>query len=222
MDADSGAIGGSASHEFMVLADAGEDGVVVCEASGYAANTEKAESKILERSDPADDAAIEEVGTPGMGTITEVSGFLNQPEDRFIKTLIYEVDNQPIAVLVPGDRDVNEIKLNHVIDGSTIEMADEECVQRVTGAAVGFAGPVGLDVPVYADIRLKGIRGGIQGRIKQTFIYYTLTWTEMRVLLNTSMCVWSGKGSLSDIRRPPGGKARCGSRACLQVGDEIQ
>lgn len=163
VEADSGAIGGSQSHEFMVLAEAGEDGIVICEESGYAANLERAEARIPERNDPTDDMAAEEVETPGMGTIEAVSKFLEQEPECFIKTLIYLADDQPVAVLLPGDRDVNEVKLAKVLACTQLEMAGAEKVEEVTGAPLGFAGPVGLSIDVVADLRLKGIQGAITG-----------------------------------------------------------
>jgi prolyl-tRNA synthetase len=163
VEADSGAIGGSQSHEFMVLAEAGEDGIVICEESGYAANLERAEARIPQRNDPADSMAAEEVETPGMGTIKAVSKFLEQDPERFIKTLIYLADGQAVAVLLPGDRDVNEVKLAKVLACTQLEMAGAEKVEEVTGAPPGFAGPVGLSIDVVADLRLKDIQGAITG-----------------------------------------------------------
>jgi prolyl-tRNA synthetase len=166
VEADSGAIGGSQSHEFMVLTEAGEDGVVICEESGYAANLERAEAQIPERNDPVDEAALEEVSTPGKGRIEDVSRFLKEPAERFIKTLVYLADGVAVAVLLPGDRDVNEIKLAKVLACQQLEMAPPEKVAEITGAPVGFAGPIGLTIDVVADQRLKGIQGAITGANK--------------------------------------------------------
>ncbi len=163
VEADTGAMGGSASHEFMVLADAGEDGLVECGSCTYAANLERAEARIVPPAEEADDQAPEEVATPGAATIEQVSSFLKADPARFIKTLIYKAADKPLAVLVPGDRDVNEIKLAKVA-GDAPELADDALVETVTGAPVGFAGPVGLkNCRIIADERLRGAVGRITG-----------------------------------------------------------
>jgi prolyl-tRNA synthetase len=156
VEADTGDIGGKWSHEFMVVAEAGEDGIIECAACNYAANQERAE-----RQEPAAPAAaacpaIAEVATPNARTIEEVAKFLNCKPTQLIKTLIYIADTKPVAALVPGDREVNEHKLKRALGAKKLELADENTIFRVTGAPVGFAGPVGLNIPVYADFSLRG------------------------------------------------------------------
>lgn len=167
VEADSGAMGGSCSHEFMVLAETGEDGLAECDSCAYAANLERAERAL--RDVPAgapDQAQPIEVATPGMKTIEAVSSFLKvQPAD-LVKTLIYVTGGKPIAVLVPGDRDLNEHKLIRALDGAPVQMADESTILRATGAPIGFAGPAGLDIPVYADLALRGRSGMVTGANK--------------------------------------------------------
>jgi prolyl-tRNA synthetase len=151
VEAGTGAIGGSQSHEFQVLAASGEDAIVSCDHCGYAANVEKAEVR------PAPPAggpsrALERVATPGRCTVEEVSAFLGLPPERFVKTLVYQLDGgAAVAVLVRGDHELSETKLAQVLEGQTASLADEETVEHVTGAPVGFAGPVGLRVRVLAD-----------------------------------------------------------------------
>ncbi len=164
VEADTGAMGGSSSHEFMVLADAGEDGLVECGSCPYAANLERAESVL--RSAVTFDGAEkmpEVVATPNRRTVQEVSNFFKSSPARLIKTLIYMADDKPVAVLVPGDREVNEIKLNRALSAKSLVLADNPTIARVTGAPVGFAGPVGLSLPIYADHKLKGYQGAITG-----------------------------------------------------------
>ncbi|MBP7830217.1 MAG: proline--tRNA ligase [Kiritimatiellae bacterium] len=164
VEADTGAMGGSSSHEFMVLADAGEDGLVECDACSYAANLERAESVLREI--PVFDGAdrpVEKVSTPGLRTVEEVAGFFRSPPARLIKTLIYVADGKPVAALVPGNRDVNEIKLRRALGAKTLELADAATIERTTGAPVGFAGPVGLSLPRVADLKLRGYRGAVTG-----------------------------------------------------------
>ncbi|MEI6148958.1 MAG: proline--tRNA ligase, partial [bacterium] len=155
VEADTGAMGGNFSHEFMVLADAGEDGLAECEGCTYAANLERAERATPRRDPEPSSRPLEAVATPGKRTIEDVSAFLKLPPDRLIKTLIYLAGGKPVAVLVPGDRDLNEHKLARALGGVSLQMADDQTIAQVTGAPVGFAGPIGLKIPVYADLDLK-------------------------------------------------------------------
>jgi len=164
VEADTGAMGGKSSHEFMVLADSGEDGIVECDHCAYAANRERAEARAGEAPAWPDDAApLEMVPTPGARTIEEVSKFLGVPAGRLVKTLVYLADGNPVAALVPGDRELNEIKLRNALGARALQLADDATIERVTGAPVGFAGPCGLKIPVWADGRLKGCRGAVTG-----------------------------------------------------------
>jgi len=165
VEADTGDIGGKWSHEFMVLADSGEDGIVDCPACGYAANQERAERAGASLSD-APCPALAEAATPDTRTIDDLVAHFKCDADRFIKTLIYLVDGKPFAVLVPGSRDVNEHKLKRLLGAKKVELADEPLIQKVTGAPVGFAGPVGITIPVYADQSLKGATDRITGANK--------------------------------------------------------
>ena len=163
VEADTGAMGGNFSHEFMVLAESGEDGIVECEACAYAANLERAERKTPQTESTSTDKMPEVVATPGKRTIADVSAFLEIPPHDLIKTLIYVAEGQPIAVLVPGDRDVNEHKLARALGGVAVQMADDGTIAKATGAPVGFAGPVGLKIPIYADAGLKTARVSATG-----------------------------------------------------------
>jgi len=165
VEADTGDIGGKFSHEFHVLAAAGEDGIAFCPACGYAANLEKAERKVAERNDPACGPAAA-VPTPNARTIAEVAKFFGKPASAFVKTLVYVADGKPLMVCVPGDRDLNELKMKHLVNAKKFALADAATVGQVTGAPVGFAGPVKpalADVAIYADQALKGARGVIVG-----------------------------------------------------------
>ena len=163
VEAGSGTIGGSQTHEFQVLAASGEDAIVSCARCGYAANVEKAAAPAL-APPAAASGALERVATPGKRTIEEVSGFLGLPPERFIKTLLYQVaGGAVIAVLVRGDHAASETKIQAALGGEAVTLADERTVERVTGAPVGFAGPVGLDVRILADASLRGVRGAVAG-----------------------------------------------------------
>ena len=155
VEADTGNIGGSLSHEFQVLAETGEDALVACDKCDYAANVEQAATR---KTPPAHAGkatqAMTRVETPGQHTIAEVSAFLKVPPTQLAKTLIYLADGAPIAVLVRGDREVNEIKVKKAIGAMDLLLASDAAVREVTGAPVGFAGPVGLKVPVYCDFEV--------------------------------------------------------------------
>ncbi len=163
VEADTGSIGGSSSHEFMVLADSGEDAIASCNGCDYAANVEKAESRPVEAAEHADQRPLERVATPDKRTIDEVSDFLGVHAASMIKTLVLLADNEPVIALLRGDHELNEIKLKHVLDCEELEMANDEVVAKVTGAPVGFDGPVGLKVKIVADLAVKGIRNGVTG-----------------------------------------------------------
>lgn len=167
VEADTGAIGGSVSHEFMVLADSGEAVVVYChdEACGYAANAEKAESLFVPHPG-GEEGPLELVATPGMRTVEEVTGFLNVSASRLIKTLLYQTERGLAAALVRGDRDVNEVKLQNSLGVLNLELADGETVEAATGAPVGFAGPVGLEVPLVVDREVAELKTAVAGANK--------------------------------------------------------
>ncbi|MFZ5981462.1 MAG: proline--tRNA ligase [Candidatus Zixiibacteriota bacterium] len=168
VESDTGVMGGKAAHEFMMLVetDAGEEVIVSCEACDYAANVEKAEFKDPTRlSIDKETLTMEPIDTPGAATIEEVTAFLKVDSTRLVKTLIYMADDKPVAALVRGDRDLNEIKLKNAIKANELEMANPEQVARHTGAPVGFAGPVGLDknIPIIVDPLVAALKNFIVG-----------------------------------------------------------
>lgn len=168
VEADTGDIGGKFSHEFHVLADAGEDGIAFCDGCGYAANLEKAERRCAPQL-AAECPPMEVIPTPGAKTIAEVSKFMGVPGSAFVKSLVYAADGKPVMVCVPGDRDVNEVKLKHFLGAKKIELADYETVLKVTGANAGSVGPVkpaDAALRIVADQELKGAKGCIVGANK--------------------------------------------------------
>jgi prolyl-tRNA synthetase len=151
VEAATGAIGGSVSHEYMVLSDTGESEVIVCDC-GYAATSERAEGGVPGVPADADPRAMERVDTPGMKTIEEVAGFLGVDPWRLVKTIIYEADGRPVAALIRGDREINEEKLAIALGVDLLRPAEPGVIEKVTGAPVGFAGPVGLEgLEIMAD-----------------------------------------------------------------------
>jgi prolyl-tRNA synthetase len=173
VEATTGAIGGKFSHEFMVLADTGEEEIAACKC-GYAANVEKAEC-IRNEGKKQDEKkeALEEVHTPDMGTIEKVGNFLKVSPDKFIKTLIYSTDSSPVMVLVRGDCEINETKLKGHLQCNELNLADTAVIEKVTGAPVGFAGPAGLDaklkIRTLADYSVENILNGISGANKADY-----------------------------------------------------
>lgn len=165
VEAESGPIGGDASHEFMVLADNGEDVVVHCAGCGYAANLERAEIGARDQQAVTADGggAPQKVATPNAGSIEQVSKLLKCQPAQMIKTLIYVADERPIAVLVRGDHEVNENKLRRAVGAKQLELASAEVIEQVTGAAVGFAGPVGMKIDLWADCDVLAMTDSITG-----------------------------------------------------------
>ena len=146
VEADSGAIGGSNSAEFMVKSEVGEDDVVFCTECNYAANIEKAETK-AEIAEVEELVEVQKIETPDSRSIEEVSEFLKVSPKKTVKTLIYNVDGKLVGVLVRGDREVNEVKVANASNAtSDIELASHEEVKRATNSETGFAGPINLAV----------------------------------------------------------------------------
>jgi prolyl-tRNA synthetase len=166
VEADSGPIGGSFSHEFMVLAGAGEDTIVSCDSCDYAANLEKAEIRPAESLQPFSSRATpKNVETPGMSTVEQVSKFLNVSPRSLIKTIIFRTDSQTVAVLVRGDHEANEIKVKNFLKASEIELADPVAIQDATGGPLGFSGPIGLgkEIQILADHGIKVMESAVVG-----------------------------------------------------------
>ena len=164
VEADTGAIGGSMSHEFQVLAESGEDAIVSCDSCDYAANVEKAELLPSPGPQAAQGGDLTKVETPDQRTIEEVSSFLGEPPERFVKTLLYVTDtDEAIAALVRGDHELSEPKLKNLLGCQWVVMADEETVQKATGAPTGFAGPIEIKAKVISDHALRGEKGLVCG-----------------------------------------------------------
>jgi prolyl-tRNA synthetase len=171
VEADTGSIGGSFSHEFMVLAETGEDQIINCSKCDYAANLEKAEVKWepSETDTSGDDRMepLEEVKTPDVKTVEEVTAFLSISPEQLVKTLIFRSNGDVVAALVRGDHEINEIKLKNFLETEQVELADSELVTEITGAPMGFAGPVGLKLKIVADHAVKDMKNFVTGGNKQ-------------------------------------------------------
>ena len=212
VEADTGSIGGNFSHEFMVLADTGEDTIAVCDSCEYAANVERAES--VWKGEPCTDACpdMETVATPGAHTVEEVTAMLGIPARQLVKTMLFSVDGETVAVLVRGDREVNPVKLKNLLKAQNVELAASAAVEALTQAPLGFAGPVGLRLPVYADLELQGATGYVTGANKGDAHLRNVdlnrdanitAWADLREVIEGDVC------------------PRCGGRLSLTRGIEV-
>ncbi|MDD3845077.1 MAG: proline--tRNA ligase [Syntrophorhabdaceae bacterium] len=163
VEADTGQIGGSFSHEFMVLADTGEDIIISCDACGYAANLERAEVGAAQKAVSSKKGLHRRVETPNQRKIDEVSSFLGITPDKLVKTIIYTTDKGTIGVLVRGDREINDTKLKNLLKLDELELADERTIEEATGGPLGFSGPMGLSIPLYADMDLTSMEDFVIG-----------------------------------------------------------
>lgn len=162
VDADSGAMGGSGSQEFMVKSDVGEDTIAYC-SCGFCSNIEKAGCLADNEGLSATLLDMEKIYTPDSRTIEELTQFLNTDAKSFAKTLLYNADGKIVAVMVRGDREVNETKLVNHLGAINLELASPDEVVETTGAAVGFAGPVGLKVDVLVDNEVANMKNFVVG-----------------------------------------------------------
>ncbi len=171
--ADTGNIGGSFSHEFMVLSPTGEDVIMSCNRCDYAANLELTEigeghkSEAVTRS--GGEKTVQEVHTPGLKTVEQVASFLKVEPRRLIKTLIIETDNEPVAALVRGDHELSLVKLKKAIGADTTELATSKRIEEITKGPLGFSGPVGIKIRIIADRSIKGISSAIAGANKSDY-----------------------------------------------------
>jgi prolyl-tRNA synthetase len=164
VEADTGLIGGSSSHEFMVLADTGEETIVYSETGTYAANVERAEVLPPSATDETPHRPLTPVPTPGRRTVEEVTAFLKITPRQLVKTLLYTTGQETVAVLIRGDHDVNEIKVKRLLNVTDLELVKPELVPALIGAPVGFVGPVGLkQIRILADWAVKGMANFVVG-----------------------------------------------------------
>jgi prolyl-tRNA synthetase len=167
VEAESGLIGGTFSHEFMVLAETGEETIVSCISCSYAANIEKAEFKRSETSAPILDKEVlkplQKALTPDKRTVEEVTQFLKVSPQDLVKTLIFDTDKGSIAALVRGDHEISDKKLMAVLGTENLQLAGEETVEKLTRAPKGFAGPIGLSIPLLADLDIQKMANFVTG-----------------------------------------------------------
>ena len=215
VEAHSGAMGGSQSHEFMVASDAGEDLVAICKGCGYSANLEKAASTPAApgKEDPAGDLAPEEFHTPGRKTIAEVAEFTGLPETSQMKSLVLVADGKPVLVMLRGDHQLSETKAGAILNDPEFRPAHPEEIREWFGAEAGSLGPVGVkDMAIYADQALVGRRNMIAGANKNDYHLRNVTMGE------------DFQAEVHDLRQVAAGDlcARCGAqleiRKCVEIG----
>jgi len=210
VEADSGIMGGDVSHEFMVVAENGEDLLAHCVSCGYAASLAVAECKEMApehssfakatggRQGTMAPEKIKEIETPGVSTIEKVAAFLKVKPEQMVKTLVYLADEKPVAVLIRGDHDANEAKIKKYLKCAKLEMADEDVIKKITGGAMGFSGPVGLkEARVIADSSIKGMVNFVTGANKKDKHYINTNidmdfkiseWADLRVITEKDFC----------------------------------
>ena len=169
VEADSGAIGGSFSHEFMVLAETGEDTIAVCNECSWAANLEKAEVKLVGQEAVQDQLEMVKVETPGQRKVASVCEFLGIEPEQLVKTLVYMADGEPVAVLLRGDRELEEVKLKNYLGATDIRPADDKEIFDAAGVPSGYLGPVGSRIRVLADQEVPALANLTVGANEKNF-----------------------------------------------------
>ncbi|MDL1958573.1 MAG: proline--tRNA ligase [Deltaproteobacteria bacterium] len=216
VEADTGSIGGHASHEFMVMADTGEDRIACCTSCDYAANVELAPVIQSPNHQITNESLVEckKISTPGKRSVEEVTYFLGVSASRLVKTLIVMADDRPVAALVRGDHELNEIKLKRLLGVEDLNFAGDTTVQRVTGAPVGFAGPVGLpeDLKVVADQDVSILKNFVTGANEADAHFIGVNWGR-----DISMPEFADIRVISEIDPCP----RCKGKIELKRGIEV-
>ncbi len=178
VEADTGAIGGSASHEFQVLADAGEDLIFYSDKSTYAANIEQATSLMPEKAQTTSNDALQLIDTPAVKTIAELTQFLNISAQQTIKTLFVRGADQPmVALVIKGDDELNEVKaIKHPLVHNPLTFIDEQYILQHIGAPVGSLGPIALDVPILVDNHALALASFVCGANQKDKHYLHAQW----------------------------------------------
>lgn len=184
---DTGAMGGILSEEFQAITDIGEDKLVICDECGYASNSDVAKCNLLTKKSDEEIKIRELIKTPDAGTIEEVSNLLEEEPSKFVKTLIYKVDNKFYAVLVKGNMEVNEAKLKKLLKANEVCLASALEVEEVTGAKIGFAGPIGLEVPIILDNEVLCMKNFIVGANKTDYHYKNVNLEDFNYLMTADI-----------------------------------
>ena len=207
VEADSGSIGGKYSHEFMVMAESGEDAMVFCEKCTMPPIWKKPKLPDRKKNNIRKRlAALESVHTPNVRTIEEVSAFLKVTPQDIVKTLIFNADGKPCAVLIRGDQEVNEIKVKNYLGAAELELADDEMIMKATGAPRGFAGAVKIKTRVIADYSVMNMVNFVTGANKEDYHLKNVNigrdfnveaFADLRVVLNKMIPVPAAAATLN-------------------------
>lgn len=176
--ADTGAMGGLLSEEFQAITDTGEDILVMCPSCGYASNIEVSACVLKESTMQEEPLPIEKIHTPNVKTIEELTNFLHTDSTHFVKTMLYKIDGEFYACLVAGDREVNEVKLAKLLNAIDVTLASEEEVEKITHAKVGFAGPIGISIPIIMDQDIAYMQNFIVGANETDYHYQHVNSTD--------------------------------------------
>ena len=211
VEADSGAIGGKVSHEFVAESQIGECEFVVCPNCGYAANIEAAKSGEI-KEETQKEEPLELVYTPNMKKVEEVSEFLKISEDRLIKAILYIIDEKPVLVLIRGDDEINEVKLKNFYNAKNLRLADETEIEKYTSSPLGFSGPIGFNGEIIGDYRIKNVKNGVCGANKKDYHYINVSYPrDFKVK------------EFADLRKVRDGDPcpKCGEKLTKKVGIEL-
>ncbi len=212
VEADTGAIGGNHSHEFMALAPSGEDGILHCPACHYAANQERAERKTDGSSYNVRNGSPEEVATPGAHTVDEAAASIGVPSTQIVKSLVFLADGKPVMAIVEGNAEVNECKLRRFLGCAILEPADIETTEKAVGSPFGSIGPVGVPIPVYADIGLRGARDVCTGANRDGFHLRHVSIED-----DVKVAAWADIATVVPGDRCP----HCGAELAIERGIEV-
>ena len=182
-----GLTGGSLSEEFQAITDIGEDKLVICDSCSYKVNSNIAKCTLLTNKSLEEEKTRELVKTPNVGTIDDVSNFLNVSKDKIVKTLIYEIDDNYYAALVKGDNEVNEAKLKKLLNANKVSLASFEKVEELTNANIGFAGPIGLSIPVVIDNEVANMTNFVVGANKTDYHYINVNLSDFTFVLSADI-----------------------------------
>lgn len=209
--ADTGVMGGLLSEEFQAITETGEDILVLCDNCDYASNIEVSACVPNTNIECEKEKDYSEVYTPNAGSIEDVTSFLGLPVEKFVKTMIYKIDNKFYACMVEADREVNEVKLSKLLNANEVELASEEDVNRITNAKVGFAGPIGLEIPIIMDENIKAKKNFIVGANKSDYHFKDVNLKDFKPEI------------IADIKNIKEGDTcpRCGGKIHFKKGIEI-
>ena len=208
--ADTGKMGGSLSEEWQAITDIGEDTLVLCDKCDYASNIEVCSTMIMEAESKEKSLEKDLIYTPNAKTIDELSEFLNEAKNKFVKTLIYKIDGKLYAVLIKGDSNLNEDKLAKLMNAEEVEMADISEIKKKVKTEVGFVGPIDINIPIIMDNEVEVMANFIVGSNKKDYHYKNVNLTDFNV---------DFKG---DIRNVKEGDAcpECGGKLYFKKGIE--